>query len=706
MSEPVEPTNHRILIIDDNASIHEDLKKILLQETQFHTEFLRAENILFNEAPEAGKINVTYTIDSAFQGAEGLDRVQQSLDEDNPYALAFVDIRMPPGWDGLETVSRIWKIYPQLQIVICTAYSDYSWCDMVNILGSSENLMVLKKPFDSIEALQLAHGLTKKWSLDRQVQQRNQELVSANENLQMEVDERRRTQDALKQSENRFRKAFEASPIAIAIQSVDSLEYVDVNNTFLKLTGFERSQVLGKTPSALGLYGKETSAAQVLSLFEQEREVRNEACQITAQSKETKQCLLSLDHFEQNDETYFLVLLQDVSELTHLEEELQQAQKMEAIGQLAAGVAHDFNNILTIIQGHVHLRLIEEDLEDKIQKSLQQVSGAADRAAGLTRQLLAFSRKQVIRLRPVDLSQLIQNVSPLLGRLLGENIQLNLESGPDLPMIHADPCNVEQIIFNLCVNARDAMSEEGGPISIRTQEITIDEDYARHHGEAVPGRYLCLSVIDSGVGMDAATRSRVFEPFFTTKEAGKGTGMGLATVQGIARQHKGWVELDSQPGVGSTFRVYLPVSEEAQSQERAGDDDAQRLQDDCTVLYVEDEPMLRTMMTEVLGHYGYQVIAVENGQQALDLWKVHKNQVDVVLTDIVMPGGISGRDLAERFLKEDPDLKVVYTSGYSEELFGYGIELQEGQNYLPKPYTPSTVTSILARSMAESRPAA
>ncbi len=330
---------------------------------------------------------------------------------------------------------------------------------------------------------------------------------------------------------------------------------------------------------------------------------------------------------------------EDVTERLHLESQLRQIQKMESVGQLAAGVAHDFNNILTIIQGHSGLLQADPRMQLEGQESARQISIAAERAANLTRQLLMFSRKQVIQPHLLDLNDVINNVSKMLRTLLGEPVKLCRDLHTRLPAIYADPGMIEQVLVNLAVNARDAMPR-GGTLTITTDTVTISEAHAQAHSESRPGSFVCLGVTDTGSGMDAGTLGRVFEPFFTTKEVGKGTGLGLATVYGIVKQHQGWIEADSEVGRGTTFKVFLPIQSKAPFQAK---DPAQNRTPGGqeTVLVVEDEPALRELVKEILEKKGYTILEADNGVQALEIWETQQHTIDLLLTDMMMPQGIS-----------------------------------------------------------------
>jgi two-component system, cell cycle sensor histidine kinase and response regulator CckA len=379
---------------------------------------------------------------------------------------------------------------------------------------------------------------------------------------------------------------------------------------------------------------------------------------------------------------------------------LLHAQKMEAVGQLAAGVAHDFNNLLTVIQGHANLRLSGDHAGDAAKASFQTIRDAAERGASLTRQLLAFSRKQVIQQKTINLNSVLQKVGDMLGRLLGEHITLNLALEPELPCIYADPCSLEQVVMNLALNAKDALPNHGGQLSISTSRVHLTPGECSSSPEATAGNFVRLVVSDTGCGMDPSTKSRIFEPFFTTKEVGKGTGMGLAIVYGIVKQHAGWIEVSSQLGLGSSFTIFLPIREGHEQSSLAPLSPENIQNGHQTILVAEDEPALRELIVAVLESYGYRPLVAASGVEALHLWQKHASSVDLLFTDIVMPEGVSGWQLAERLSSENPDLKIVLTSGYSKELEAGNRKLPANCTFLPKPYRPTQLLQILQQSFA------
>ncbi|MFZ1072876.1 MAG: ATP-binding protein [Verrucomicrobiia bacterium] len=388
------------------------------------------------------------------------------------------------------------------------------------------------------------------------------ELKAAHDKLEERVQERTRNlqeaNEALQRSEERFVKAFRASPVPLLLQNVREQRCVDVNDSFLQLTGFKREEVLGQTPAEFKLFLKPETWHEILDALSIKHMVHDLQTELNTRDGKTLTVLISAEAFELENQPHFLMSVQDITERLNVENQLRQAQKMEVVGQIAAGIAHDFNNILTVIQGHADLQLNVEKLDESLADSLHEISHAAARAASLTHQLLAFSRKQMLQPRPLDLREALNSLGKMLRRIIGEQIYLQIHCAENLPPVFADAVNFEQIVINLAVNARDAMPR-GGPLTITAELAVIDEKYKEQQPDALIGTFVRLSVADEGSGMNETVRSKIFEPFFTTKEVGKGTGMGLATVYGIVKQHQGWIEVESQPGAGSVFKVFLPV---------------------------------------------------------------------------------------------------------------------------------------------------
>ena len=385
----------------------------------------------------------------------------------------------------------------------------------------------------------------------------------------------------------------------------------------------------------------------------------------------------------------------DVTERKHLEEQLQQAQKMESIGQLAGGIAHDFSNMLTVINGYSNLLLDNQTLPPNVVESLKHIFVAGGRAANLTRQLLIFSRKSYPHNQSLDLNEVVDNVTSMLRRMIGENIRLDVDLARPLPRIMADTGMLEQIMMNLAVNARDAMSKGGSLVLSTGSREVAATDYAQN-SEAKPGAYVVLGVRDTGCGIPAEILPRIFEPFFTTKEEGKGTGLGLATVFGIARQHQGWVEVESEVGTGTLFQVLFPVATEAESARTTPSFEHHMLTGGKeTILLVEDDESVRAFARTVLEMHGYKVLEAGTGVEALDAWKWHREKISLLLTDLVMPDEITGHELADRLQAEKPGLRVLFSSGYNPAQARDVIKSKTEFCFLQKPYQPKTLARIV-----------
>jgi signal transduction histidine kinase/ActR/RegA family two-component response regulator len=380
----------------------------------------------------------------------------------------------------------------------------------------------------------------------------------------------------------------------------------------------------------------------------------------------------------------------------------QQSQKLEAIGQLAGGIAHDFNNLLTAILGNAEFVLASTPADDPRYEDMREIERAATRAAELTHQLLAFSRKQVLRPAPIDLNAALGLTMRMLTRLVGEHIEVSVLADPDLGHVRADPAQLEQVIVNLVVNARDAMPD-GGKLTIESQNVTLEAGSTSQHVGVVPGAYVLLAFTDTGVGMDPATQSRIFEPFFTTKERGKGTGLGLATVYGIVKQSGGSITVYSEPDRGSTFKVYLPRITEEVPDAAAGPGGLGRASGTETVLIVEDEEAVRQLAARTLTDHGYTPLVARNGDQALTMSEQYPGVIHLLLTDVVLPK-TSGPKLAARLLQARPELRVLYMSGFAENaIVNHGV-LDATTEFIQKPFTPQTlatrVSEVLARTPA------
>jgi two-component system cell cycle sensor histidine kinase/response regulator CckA len=382
-------------------------------------------------------------------------------------------------------------------------------------------------------------------------------------------------------------------------------------------------------------------------------------------------------------------ICRDITERLELEDQLRQAQRLEAIGRLAGGVAHDFNNLLTVIGGYTESLLEGRDRSKEFE--LGQIAAAAERAAILTRQLLAFSRRQVLQPRVVGLNEVVEGVTPMLSRLIGEDLELVASLEPKLNRVLADPNQVEQVLLNLAVNARDAMPD-GGRLTIQTANVELDDEYVAHHGESVAGPHVMLAVSDTGTGIDAETLAHMFEPFFTTKPVGTGTGLGLATVYGIVKQSGGSIWVYSEPGEGTTFKIYLPVTEVALPLEGPRRPSKPAATGTETILLAEDEEPLRTLTATLLERHGYVVITATSANEALRIAEDNSRRIDLLLTDLIMPE-LSGPAVAERVSELVPGVKVLFMSGYADDLVLRNGILSPGAAFLEKPFSATDLAS-------------
>jgi len=723
--KPASPAP-RILVVDDNPAIHADFRKILCGSggRGAHAELDAAEAALFGE-PEESTLQVSFRVDSAHQGQEALEMVRRAVEEGDPYQLAFVDVRMPPGWDGVETLERLWQVAPELQAVICTAHSDYAWDDFVRRLGQTDSLLILKKPFETIEVLQLAHALTRKWELarqarlciadlDRLVQQRTAELVAANAELQKEIAQRLKIEVALRESQARFSRAFEFSPVPLALLRVNPLRCVDANPAFVELSGWSKADLLAAEPFPLQWLKQGSGEPSPLPL-DLEKPLRQKSCRLRRPDGQERHVLLSTQPFVLDQETCLLVAAEDVTAQVHLEEQLRQTQKLEAVGQLTAGIAHEFNNILTVIIGNVSL-LQSGDVNPGLQAALlERTTEYAQRAARLTQQLLAFSRRQWLQPRPLDLAHTLQRLVPVLAGGLGERHSVRLRTATQLPLVLADPKGLEQVLLQLLLNARDA-TPDGDTIEVTAGRADLDETAAAHNPEARPGSFVWFEVTDHGCGIAPDVLPRIFDPFFTTKGLGRATGLGLSTVHGVVKQHEGWVEVRTEPGRGSSFRVYLPTANQTGNATGPAPEDGSSLSlrpaapvsratpppqgQGPLILLVEDEVPVRDLTAELLKRRGFRVLKARDADEAMRIWETCGAVPDLLLTDVVMPGTMNGHDLALSLQCLNPDLKVIYTSGYSPDVVRETLEQQPNTVFLAKPYHPRALFEAIERSLA------
>jgi len=552
--------NRRILLIDDNESIHQDFRKILNPVMPGKATLASAAAEIFGQTGSQLS-EEEFEIDSAFQGEEGLEKVRKSLAENRPYALAFVDLRMPPGWDGIETISRIWSEYPDLQVVICTAYSDYSLGQIVGKLGRTDRMLILKKPFDAVEVLQFADALTEKWRLSLEARAKLEEL-------------------------------------------------------------------------------------EVL-VAERTRELREE------------------------------------------HRRLLEARKMELVGKLAGGIAHDFNSLLTAIIGHADLIRQVVPPGGLPFESAGEIEKSATCAATLTHQILAFSRKQMLKIEALDVNAVIGAAEPELRELLGNSIQASITLDAGSPWTRADAGQLRQVLISLAHNARDAMPA-GGKLTLETADSTLDAADLAREPELSPGDYVLISITDTGSGIPDHVKPHLFEPYFTTKAPREGKGLSLAMCHGIVKQTGGHIAFRSELGRGATFKVYLPRFHKEQPADALVPPalpPSPPVRGTETILLVEADPTLRDLAAQVLEKQGYTVHRAAASREAIRIAGPLAG-VDLLIADAVMPD-MTGKELAEWLAASHPRMKALFTSAFHGEKAAAEGMLESADDLLPKPYNPA-----------------
>lgn len=504
--------------------------------------------------------------------------------------------------------------------------------------------------------------------------------------IQRDITERSRTEKALCMSEEKFAKAFRSSPTFITICTMKEGRFIEVNDTFLEKSGYSREEVIGHVSKELGIWAEPAEMDRLMGLLSEDTVVSNKETRFRTKSGELITVLWSAELIDIQGRPCVLAVALDISDRKKLEEQLLQSQKMEAVGQLAGGVAHDFNNILTAIISYAYMAEKRADQDDTLRNYIRQITSLVDKAAEISRSLLAFSRKHVISLIPININRAIENMQKLLVKFIGEDIDLSIRAADRDLVAMADSVQIEQIIINLATNARDAMPG-GGRITIETEYMEMDEDFMTAHGFGKSGPYVLLKFSDTGTGMDEETIKKIFEPFFTTKEIGKGTGLGLSIIYGIVKQHNGYIDVYSEKGRGTTFNIYLPLyigkcedrEDKAEWKDYSGKGE--------TLLLAEDEESVRLAEKLILTEAGYKVIEASNGEDAVEKFLAHKDLIRLLVLDVIMPKK-NGREAYEEIKRHAPSIRAVFTSGYTSEIMDRkGIPMHEA-DLLMKPIIP------------------
>ncbi|MBA3004661.1 MAG: response regulator [Desulfurivibrio sp.] len=690
MTRDMKQQPRRILVIDDDLDVWKAYQLVLAPEAVSSGTSAEKINRLLSPGMENDPAAAHFSLSFAAQGQEGFAMVEEAARRKEPFALAFVDVRMPPGWDGMETAKRIRALDPEIELVIVTAYSDHSIEEIVRAVGSSEKLLFLRKPFDPDEIRQLALSLTTKWYLARLAEQQRKDLIA---------------------SEHRFRSLVETtSDFVWEVDSEGRFSYC--SPVSLDLYGYAPEELAGKIffevlaePESRDqfrqvFFSRMASASRCHAV--ERRCLTKEGRLVIVESSGTPvfdaQGRICGYHGIDRDIT---ARKENETQRQRLEERFRQTQKLEALGTLAGGIAHDLNNILTPILANSQLGKMQTVGNNELHAKFETIESCGRRAADLIRRILSFSRKQKIDVQPLDLRQLIQEFTKMLRRLIREDITLTVALPEKLWAVLVDRSQMEQVLMNLVVNARDAM-DKGGELRISAENMSVAA-YSLYDVDLreICGDFVVLAVSDQGCGIDANNMTMVFDPFFTTKEVGKGTGLGLATVHGIVAQHGGHIFVESEEGKGSTFKIFLPKSEGAVSGEKMKATPLHLEEGTESILLVEDDAEVLQILAATLEGLGYRVAAAANGKDALDIFAEKGEGIDMLVTDLIMPG-LGGKALGRAIRDRRPDLPILYMTGYAFDVETQELEEERGSALLQKPFAMDHFARVV-RKLLDSR---
>ncbi|MCP4150968.1 MAG: response regulator [bacterium] len=697
----------RILIVDDNESIHEDFKNILLGTKTKSSELESLEHELFGD--EAGGIeedafaglDIKYEIDDAYQGEEAMEMVDRAIERGRPYALVFMDVRMPPGIDGIQTIRNIWHKHKHIEMVICTAFADYTWNDITAMFGQTDHLLFVKKPFISVEVKQIALTLTTKWQIDKE----KQEYMA---DLEKKIEQVKKSKALLKKKEQEYRNLYETAAIGLYRCKISDGKLLRANKTALRAFGYSNLEnALADEFTIADCYPAE-KRSNILASATESDDVSRVETHLTFKDEREMDAVITFKIYP--DENYIEGAIQDVTEarrqekeLAKKEQQLIQAQKMETVGTLAGGLAHDFNNVLGGIIGTVSLiefaMQTKKDLsQEKITNHVDIIKQSANRAADMVRQLLTLSRKQELCLAPVDLNLSVQMVMKLCKNSFDKSIALEEIYFEKPAMVFADPTQVEQALLNLCVNASHAMTimreegeVQGGVLSVDISCIEAEKHFIKGHPEAAEGAYWLIKVCDTGIGMEPWIMAKIFDPFFTTKERQRGSGLGLAMVHNILKQHKGFVDVYSEIGKGTCFDLFFPVMEDSEEAQISTTIEDALPEGSGLILVVDDEVILRDTASAILQECGYDIIVAEDGLEAVEIFREKHADIKMVLLDMSMPK-MSGKDAYLKMKEIQPELKTIMSSGFKQDERIQNVLELGVHDFIQKPYSVLELT--------------
>jgi CheY-like chemotaxis protein len=610
----------------------------------------------------------------------------EGLLSQNQFSVIILDMIMPgiSGWDLCPIIIRK---YPDLPVIILTGVDEVASTVKCMKTGVFD---YLSKPVSLSRLTETTKHAIEFAGLKRENRMLKEYLLSDNEEntdtIKLKNTSKNQVFELLKKTRLEYKSFFKNIPIPVFISNVKTNTIEHCNTAFAEFMGFRDCREVLENKESLMDYCNLKEKNSLLKHLKTSGIIQN--LEMTGRKRDGSEFCILLNCKLQKDTQCTECSFIDITDQKLLEEQLRQSQKMEALGCLSGGIAHDFNNLLTAIIGYSDLIISKSSLDKSVYCQVEEIKKAGKRAASLTQQLLAFSRKQVLQAKEIDLNKLVPNIDRMLRRVIGEDIALTTKLAPDLGKIKAEPGQIEQVIMNLAVNARDAMPK-GGNLTIETGNVHIDKDITRHSIQVIPGPHVMLAMSDTGVGMDKKTKAHMFDPFFTTKKIDKGTGLGLSTVYGIVEQSGGIIQVDSEPGKGTTFEVYFPrIADDKMESEQFGEFFSPRRGKE-TVLLVEDEGALKALLSTVLEGYGYRVLEAENGYKAIKI-SDRTEKIDLMITDIVMPN-VSGPELAKDILKRHPKTKVLYISGYTDDkLSEHGLH-GECIHFLQKPFAPENL---------------
>ena len=594
----------------------------------------------------------------------------KSMVREGAYDVVLADYRLP-GWTGVDALAVIQELGLDLPLILVTG-----------TIGEERAVECIKL---GVSDYVLKHQLARLPMAVRHVL--DQKAIR---------EERAMNAKALEQSALDFQFLFARNPIPMMVLDRETLRYLEVNDAAIKQYGYSREEFLRLRATEIR---SPDEAVRLVEYLKRNADDFSNAGAWRHRTKEGREIdvEIMMHAMSFQGRTALLVAALDVTEKRALENQLRQAQKFEAIGQLAGGIAHDFNNMLGAILGWVELGVEESAEQALVRNYFQKIRHQADRAAALTRQLLAFARRQILEPRNMDLNSAVRDVTGLLSKVIGSNVEMTLALAPNLPAVKADPTQAEQVIMNLCLNARDAMPR-GGQLEIQTSAVEVEAAACQCHKDAKPGAYVRLDVRDTGTGMDAATLERIFEPFFTTKEVGKGTGLGLATVYGIVKQHNGFLEVKSTVGRGTEFNLFFPVGVHGEPREETAKPHAPIRRGQETVLIVEDHEGLREIDSATLAALGYGIRVAIDGEEAVREFHAHRDEIALVLLDVVLPK-LSGPEVYARISVVRPDIAVVFVTGYSADTDVLRIVRERRLPLLQKPYSPRDLAQKIRETL-------